>query len=108
MSNQTDTATQDEKAVEDTHPQVVFSLLGRKRAAVAKQINEADGNTTIHVEDQVVLLRGCDSLDGDGVIEEFVGGKVLDDELLDKLDTKIGVGARLDTVTDTRNCKKCQ
>ena len=32
-----------------------------------------------------------------------MGGEVLGDEFFDKFDTEIRVGARLDTVTDTRD-----
>ena len=103
MRNETDTASENKEAVEDTHVQVIFSLLGAESTTVAHQIDEADGNTSVNVEDQVILLRRGNSLDGNGVVEQLVVGEVLRDELLDKLDTEIGVGARLNPVADTRD-----
>jgi hypothetical protein len=92
VGNQTDGATKDEQTVEHTHLKVVLSLLGGEGTAVAE---------TVNVEDEVVLLAGGDGLDGDGVVEKLGGGEVGLAELLDERDTKIGVVARLDTVTDT-------
>jgi hypothetical protein len=100
VGNQTDGATKDEQTVEHTHLKVVLSLLGGEGTAVA-EVNEADGDGTVNVEDKVVLLAGGDGLDGDGVVEKLGGGEVGLAELLDERDTKIGVVARLDTVTDT-------
>jgi hypothetical protein len=101
MCNQTDTASEDEQTVENTHAQVVFRLFWREGAAVAEQINEADSNTAIDVKDQVVFLGSCDGFDGDGVVKEFVGGEVLDNEFFDELNAEIRVGARLYAMTDT-------
>jgi hypothetical protein len=101
VCNQTDTAAKHEQAVQDAHAQVVFCLFWREGAAVAEEVNKADGDATVHIEDQIVFLGGSNGLDGDGVVEKFVGGEVLDDEFLDELDTQIRVGARLDTVADT-------
>lgn len=69
MSNQTDTAAQNEETVKHTHAQVVFRLLGRESAAIAEQIDEADSDTAVDVEDQIVFLGGGDGLNGDGVVE---------------------------------------
>jgi len=103
VSNQTNGTTEDEKTIEDTHLEVVLGLLARESTAVAEEIDEADGNTSINVENEVVLLGGCDGLDGESVIQEFGGREVGLDELLDKLDTEIGVVAGLDAVTNTGN-----
>jgi hypothetical protein len=101
VCNQTDTTAKHEQTVQNTHAQVVLCLFWREGAAVAEQVNKADGDATVNIEDQVVFLGGCNGLDGDGVVKKFVGGEVLDDEFFDELDTQIRVGARLDTVTDT-------
>lgn len=101
VGNETDGATKDEKTVEHTHLEVVLSLLSGESAAVAHEVNEADGDGTVDVEDEVVLLAGGDGLDGDGVVEELGGGEVGLAELLDERDTEIGVVAGLDTVTNT-------
>jgi hypothetical protein len=60
---------------------------------------------TIDVQDQVVLLRSGDSLNGDGIVEEFVGREVLHHVFLDQLDTQIRVVSGLNSVTDTRDCR---
>lgn len=103
MGNKTDGAAKNEQTVENTHAKVVFGLFRREGTAVAEEVNEADSNAAINVEDQVVLLGSGDGLNGNGVVEQLVRSKVLLNELLDKLDTEIGVIARLDTVTNTRN-----
>lgn len=104
MGNQTDGATEHEETVENTHLQVVLSLLVGESTTVTDKINEADGNAAIDVEDKVVLLRCCDGFDGEGVIEQLCAGEVLLDVLLDELDTEIGVVAGLDPVADTGDC----
>jgi len=101
VSNQTNGTTEDEKTVENTHLEVVLGLLARESTAVAEEIDKADGDTSVDVENEVVLLGGGDSLDGKSVIQELGGGEVGLDELLDELDTEIGVVARLDAVTNT-------
>jgi len=103
MGNQTDAASEDEEAVEHAHAEVVLRLFRGEGAAVAEQVDEADGHATVDVKDQVVLLGGGDRLHSDGVIEQFVGGEVLGDEFLDELDAEIRVGSRFDTVTNTRD-----
>ena len=55
MGNETDGATEDEKTVEDTHAEVVLSLLWREGAAVAQQVDEANSDAAVDVEDEVVL-----------------------------------------------------
>lgn len=87
MSNETDGAAQHEQAVENTHAEVVFGFFGAKGTRVAEQVDEADGDAAVDVEDQVVLLGCRDGLDRDGIVEEFAAGEVLLDVLLDQLDT---------------------
>jgi hypothetical protein len=103
VGNETDTATQDEETVEDTHLHVVLDFFGGEGTAVAHEVHEANGNATVDVQDQVILLGSGDSLNGNGVVEQFGAREVLLGELLDQLNTKIGVITGLDTVTDTRN-----
>jgi len=104
MCNQTNASAQYEQPIQDAHAEVVFSLLRTEGAAVAHQINEADSDTSIDVEDEVVLLAGGDRFDGDGVVKHLAAGETLLDEFFDKLDTEIGVVTRFDLVADTRNC----
>jgi hypothetical protein len=108
VGNQTNGATKNEQTVEHTHLKVVLSLLGGEGTAVAKKVDEADGDGTVNVEDEVVLLAGGDGLDGNGVVEELGGGEVGLAELLDERDTEIRVVAGLDTVADTGNCDRGQ
>ena len=101
VGNQTDAAAQNEQTVEDTHTHVVLDLLAGEGTAVAEQVNEADSDAAVDVEDQVVLLGGGNSLDGNGVVEQLGAGEVLLNELLDELDTQIRVVAGLDLVANT-------
>lgn len=101
VGNETDGATEHEQTVEDAHAHVVLALLGGEGTAVAEEVNKADSDTAVDVEDQVVLLGGGDGLNGDSVIEQLGAGEVLLDELLDELDTEIGVVAGLDLVANT-------
>lgn len=104
VGNQTDRATKHEETVEDTHLQVVLSLLVGESTTVADEINKADSNAAIDVEDKVILLRSCDGFDGEGVIEQLCAREVLLNVLFDELDTEIGIVARLDPVADTGDC----
>jgi len=103
MGNQTDASAEDEETVEDTHLQVVFSLLIGEGTTVANEINEADSNATVNVENQVVFLGCCHRLDSERIVEELGAGEVLLDVLLDKFDTEIGVVAGLDPMANTRD-----
>lgn len=105
VSNQTDRATEHEETVEHTHAEVVLSLLRGESTAVADEVHEADGNATVNVENQVILLGSSDALDGKSIVEKLGAGEVLLDELLDELDTEIGVVPRLDPVANTGNWK---
>lgn len=104
VGNQTNAATKDEKTVQDTHLKVVLGLFGGESTAVAEQVDKADSNTSVDVQDQVVLLASCDGLNSLGIVEQGGLWEVLVDVLLDKRDTQVRVVARLDTVTNTRNC----
>ena len=106
VGNQTDGATKDEQTVEHTHLEVVLSLLGREGTAVAEKVDEADGDGTVNVEDEVVLLAGGDGLDGNGVVEKLGAGEVLLDELFHQLDPQIRVVARLDFMSDAGDCER--
>lgn len=86
MGDETDGAAEDEESVEDTHLEVILCLLGAEGAAVAHQIDEADGDGAVDVEDQVILLGGGDALNGERVVEHLAAGEALLDELLDELD----------------------
>lgn len=101
MGNKTDAAAENEETVEDTHLEVVLSLLRGESTAVAEKIDEANGDAAVDVQDQVVLLGSGDGLDSESVVEELVAGELGENVLLDQLNTQIGVVSRLDTVTNT-------
>lgn len=83
MRNQSNTPTKHEQTVEDTHVQVVFGFLGAESATVPHQINKADCDAAIDVKNEIVLLRGSDSLDSDGVVEHLAAREALLDKLFD-------------------------
>lgn len=103
VCNKTDTPSENEETVENAHAKVVLGLLSGESAAVPHQVNEADSNATVNVEDEVVLLGSGDGLDGKSVVEEGGVGEVGVGEFLNEGDTEIGVVAGLDPVADTRN-----
>lgn len=105
MRNKTDRATQHEQSVEHAVLEVVLSLLSAEGTAVAHEVHEADGNAAINIENEVVFLRGGDSLDGDGVVEEFGGWEVLLTEFFNESYAEVGVVAGFDTMADTRDCR---
>lgn len=104
VGNETNRATEHEETVEHTHLEVVFRLFRAEGAAVPEQVDKADGDTAVDVENQVVLLGGGDSFDGDGVVEELGAGEVGLAELLDEGNAEVRVVAGLDTVTNTGDC----
>ena len=93
MGDETDAATEDEEAVEHAHAEVVLCLLGAEGAAVAEEVDEADGDAAVDVEDEVVFLRRRHRLHRDGVVEHLAAGEALLDELFDELDAEVRVGA---------------
>ena len=64
MGNQTNTSTKDEQAVEDTHLEVVLSLLAGEGTTIANQIDEAHSNAPIDIENEVILFGSRHRLDG--------------------------------------------
>lgn len=105
MGNQTDRAAEHEQTVEHTHLEVVLSLFIAEGARVAEKIDEADGHAAVDVEDEVVLLRGGDALDGERVVEELRVGEVGLAVFFDEGDAEVGVVAGLDAVANTRDCE---
>jgi len=101
VSNETNAATKNEETVKDTHLEVVLSFFVSESTAVAEQIDKANSDAAVDVEDQVVLLGGGDLLNGQCVVEQLERGEVLLDVVLDQLHTEIGVGAGLDSVANT-------
>jgi len=104
VGDEADGAAEDEEAVEDAHLEVVLGLFGGEGAAVAHEVDEADGDAAVDVQDQVVLFGRRHRLDGDGVVEELGRGEVGLAVLLHERDAEVGVVAGLDTVADTGDC----
>lgn len=101
VGNKTNGTAKHEQTVQHTHLEVVFRLFLAESAAVSEQVDEANSNASVDVKNEVVLLGGGNTLDGDGVIEELGRWEVLLAELLYKGDTQVRVVAGLDTVTNT-------
>jgi len=103
VGNKTDGTTEDEKTVENAHPEVILGFLCAESTAVTEKVNKADGNATVNIQDKVIFLGGGDGLNGNGVIEELARREVGLDELLDELDTEIRIVAGLNSVTNAGN-----
>jgi hypothetical protein len=101
MGNQTNASAQNEQTIQDTHLEVILGLLSAKCSTVAHQVNEADSHGTIDVQDQIVLLGRSDRLDSKSIIQHLAAGEALLDELLDELNSQIGVVSRLDFVANS-------
>ena len=100
VGNQADGAAEDKEAVEHAMGQVVLGLFGGKGAAVAQQVDKADGHAAVDVENEVVLFARRHALDGHGVVEEFGRGEVGLAELAHEGDAQVGVVAGFDAVAD--------
>ena len=101
MRNETDGAPEHEETVEDAVLEVFFRLLSAEGAAVAHQVDEADGDAAVDVEDEIVFLGSRNGLDGDGVVEKFGRGEVLLTEFFDERDAEVGVVAGFDAMADS-------
>ena len=53
VADEADGATEDEEAVQGADLDVLIGLLGRESARVAQQVDEADGDAAIDVEDEL-------------------------------------------------------
>ena len=60
VADEANGATEDEEAVQGANLDVLVRLLGRECAGVAQQVDEADGDAAIDVEDE---LRGSSDID---------------------------------------------
>ena len=127
VSNETDATTEDEQAIQSTDLDVLISFLWRESTTVSQEINEAHGNATVDVEDELqkqedivskrntnerkykatysILLRGGHLLDGKSVVQQAVAREVLGNVLLHELDTQIRVVDALDLVANTADWK---
>jgi len=100
VRDETNTTAEHEQAIQHTHLEVILRLLCAECTAIAQQVNEADSNAAVDVEDQIIFLRGCDGFDGERVVEEFGGGEVGFDVVLHEFDAEIRVVAGFDAVAD--------
>lgn len=53
MSDEADAATEDKEAVKCADLDVFLGLFWCKRTAIAQEVNEADGNASINVQDEL-------------------------------------------------------
>ena len=101
VADEADAAPEDEETVEGANADVLVCFISAKGATVSQEINEADGNAAINVEDESVLLGSGDLLDGQSVIKQRVTGEVLANVVLDELNAQIRIVDALDLVADT-------
>lgn len=106
VRDQTDTPPQDKQTVEHSHVEIIFGFFRRESTAISEEINEADGDAAVNVEDQIVLFGRGHGLNCDGVIEKFGAGKVFVDEIFNQFNAEVGVLARFDAVADTGDLEK--
>lgn len=100
VTNETDTASEDEQAVQAPNLNVLISFFPGKCTRISEQVDEADGNATVDVQDERILLRCRHLFNSKRIVEEGVAREVLLHVLLDELNTKIRVVHRLDLVTN--------
>ncbi|CAL1709374.1 unnamed protein product [Somion occarium] len=74
MPNETDGSAKDEKTVQGTNL-YQGSLFWCEGTTVSKEIDEANGDTPVDVQDQLKTLRHL--LDSKGIVEETVAREVL-------------------------------
>ena len=108
VSDEADTASENEQTIERTDLDVLVCLFRRECTRIAEQVNEAHRDTAVDIQDERVLLRGGDLLDGKRVVEQRVRREVLADVLRDELDAEIGVVGALDLVAVTRDWTRRQ
>ena len=101
VTDEANAASEDEKTVESANADVFVCFILAKSAAVSQEIDKANGNAAIDVEDEGILLGGGDLLDGNSIVEQRVAGEVLANVVLDELDTQVGVVDALNFVADT-------
>jgi len=53
VTNETDAASENEQTVQSTNLDILISLLGGEGTAVSQEIDEADGNAAIDVENKL-------------------------------------------------------
>lgn len=58
---------------------------------MTEQIDEGDADDAVNVKDEVRLLRSCDLLDFEGIVQQGSCGEVAHDEILDDLNTFVRV-----------------
>jgi hypothetical protein len=126
VSNETDATTEDEQAIQSTDLDVLISLLWCESTTVSQEIDEAHGDATVNVEDElenqrhrqqtkhkIIIIRqhtvsffsGGNLLDGKSIVQQAVAREVLDNVLLHELDTQIRVVDALDLVANTADWK---
>lgn len=125
MTDESNASSKNEQSVQGTDLDVLIGFFAGESTAITEQVDEADGDASIDVQDELkrrgievseeprgvnkesetysILLGSGDLLNSQSVVEESVTGEVLGDVLLDELDTQIGVVDALDLVANTRD-----
>lgn len=90
-TDEANAAAEDKQTVDGTHVNVLLCLLPGEAARVTEHVNERHGDHSVHVQNQVGLLRGGDFLHLEGVVQEGGGGEVLQHKFLDDLNSHVWV-----------------
>merc|ERR1712224_932762 len=72
-------------------------------STATNHVNENNSNAPINVENEVRFLLCRELLHRKGVVQDRVVGKVLLSELLDDFNTLIGIGERLNTMSNAHD-----
>mmetsp|Transcript_13165 Transcript_13165/g.52746 ORF Transcript_13165/g.52746 Transcript_13165/m.52746 type:complete len:1108 (+) Transcript_13165:373-3696(+) len=103
VADEADGAAEDEEAVEAAVGDELVGFLDGEGAAVPEEIDEADGDAAVDVEDEVRALGGRDLFDAEREVEGRGLGEVFFGEVLDDDDAHVGVLERLDAVADAHD-----
>ena len=63
VSNESDAPAEDEQAVEGTDPDVLVGLFGCEGARVTEEVDEADSNATVDVQDELERGRSANEVE---------------------------------------------
>ena len=101
MTNKPNAPSKHKQPVQASNLDILISFFSRERTRISKQVDKADGDASVDVQDKGIFLRCGHFLDGESVIEEGVAGEVLLDVFFDELDTQVRVVHRLNLMANT-------
>jgi hypothetical protein len=125
VSDEPNATTKHEQAIQRANLDVLIGLFRCECTTVAQEVDKADRNAAVNVENQLqkgmsdqlhdervetygIFLGSGHLLDSEGIVQEGVAREVLLDILLDELNTKIRVVHTLDLVSNSADWKDIQ